>query len=46
MIQDLTLGHHDASAISDRMAVTLKPLDMGIVRRLLKNSGITRDRAR
>jgi hypothetical protein len=45
MIHDLALGYLDASAIPRRMAVTLKPLDMGIVRLWLKNSGITRDRA-
>lgn len=35
MLHDLTIGHLDPEAIEHRMAVALKPLDLGIVRRLL-----------
>jgi hypothetical protein len=43
MLHNLTIGHFDASAIRDRKAVVVKPLDMHIVRRLLAELGRTDD---
>jgi hypothetical protein len=39
VIHRLTLGHLDAAAIHDRMAVVLKPLDMAATRRILAELG-------
>ena len=39
MIHTLTLGHLDRAAIGRRQAIILRPLDMGIVNRLLQELG-------
>jgi hypothetical protein len=41
MIHILTMGHLDPSAVIRRQAIVLKPLDMGIVHRLLQELGAT-----
>ena len=41
MIHILTMGHLDESAVSRRQAIALRPLDMGIVNRLLDELGGT-----
>ena len=39
MIHILTMGHLDRAAVGRRQAVVLRPLDMGIVKRLLQELG-------
>jgi len=39
MIHILTMGHLDRAAIGQRRAIVLRPLDMGIVNRLLRELG-------
>ena len=39
MIHKLTLGHFDVEALKNRRLVVLRPLDMGIVKRLLQEVG-------
>src|SRR6266568_5163692 len=39
MIHKLTMGHFDVEALKDRRLVVLRPLDMSVVTRLLRESG-------
>jgi hypothetical protein len=39
MIHILTMGHLDPAAVGRRQAIVLRPLDMGIVNRLLQELG-------
>jgi hypothetical protein len=39
MIHILTMGHLDPDAVGRRQAIVLRPLDMGIVNRLLQELG-------
>ena len=39
MIHKLTLGHFDVQALKDRRLVVLRPLDMAVVTRLLRQVG-------
>jgi hypothetical protein len=39
MLHDLTLGYLDPAAVRERRVVVLKPLDMSVVRRLLRELG-------
>jgi hypothetical protein len=39
LIHKLTIGHFDAEALRDRRLVVLRPLDMSVVARLLKEVG-------
>jgi hypothetical protein len=39
MIHILTMGHLDRAAVGRRQAIILRPLEMGIVNRLLKELG-------
>jgi hypothetical protein len=39
MIHKLTIGHFDVEALKSRRLVVLRPLDMGVVTRLLKEIG-------
>jgi hypothetical protein len=41
MIHILTMGHLDRSAVGRREAIVLRPLDLGIVNRLLQELGGT-----
>ncbi len=41
MIHILTMGHLDPAAVGRRQAIVLRPLDMGIVNRLLRELGGT-----
>ncbi len=41
MVHRLTIGHLDPDAVRQRRTVVLRPLDMGIVRRLLSELGGT-----
>jgi len=41
MLHDLTLGHLDPEAVTERRRVVLKPLEMDTVRRLLTELGGT-----
>lgn len=41
MLHDLTLGHLDPGAVTERRRVVVKPLEMDIVHRLLKELGGT-----
>ena len=46
MIHILTMGHLDPTAVGGRQAIVLRPLDMGIVNRLLQELGGTDERGR
>ena len=46
MIHVLTMGHLDISAVSRRQAVVLRPLDLNIVNRLLKELGAADEQGR
>jgi hypothetical protein len=46
MIHILTMGHLDRAAIGRRQAIVLRPLDMGIVNRLLRELGAGDDHGR
>jgi hypothetical protein len=39
MIHKLTIGHFDLEALKDRRLIVLRPLDMGVVKRLLQEVG-------
>jgi len=39
MIHKLTMGHFDVEGLKERRLSVLRPLDMGVVRRLLKELG-------
>jgi len=39
MIHKLTMGHFDVEALKDRRLIVLRPLDMSVVTRLLKELG-------
>lgn len=39
MIHKLTIGHFDVEALKDRKLVVLRPLDMNLVNRLLREFG-------
>ena len=44
MLHHLTLGHLDVTAVRERRAVVVRPLDMGVVGRLLGELGGVDDR--
>ena len=46
MIHILTMGHLDPTAVGRRQAIVLRPLDMGIVNRLLQELGGTDEQGR
>jgi hypothetical protein len=46
MIHILTMGHLDPAAVSRRQAVVMRPLDMDIVNRLLRELGGTDEQGR
>ena len=46
MIHILTMGHLDPSALGRRQAIVLRPLDRGIVDRLLRELGGTDEQGR
>jgi hypothetical protein len=39
LIHKLTIGHFDTEALKDRRLIVLRPLDMGVVTRLLREVG-------
>ena len=43
MIHKLTIGHFDVEALKDRRLVVLRPLDMSVVTRLLREVGQVSD---
>jgi hypothetical protein len=43
LIHKLTIGHFDAEALKDRRLVVLRPLDMSVVTRLLREVGQVSD---
>jgi len=46
MIHILTMGHLDPAAVGRRQAIVLRPLDMGIINRLLQELGGTDEQGR
>ena len=46
MIHILTMGHLDRAAVGRRQSIVLRPLDMGIVTRLLQELGGTDEQGR
>lgn len=46
MIHKLTIGHFDVDALRDRRLVVLRPLDMSMVTRLLREIGQVNDDGR
>ncbi len=46
MIHKLTIGHFDAEALQERRLVVLRPLDMSVVTRLLREIGAVSDDGR
>jgi hypothetical protein len=46
LIHQLIIGHFDAEALKDRRLVVLRPLDMSVVTRLLKEFGQITDDGR
>jgi hypothetical protein len=46
MIHKLTMGHFDVEALKNRVLVVLRPLDMSVVTRLLREVGEVNDDGR